>query len=163
MRAPSADAGPRVAGRTPAAMLLRGRTALGLSAEQVTRLEALAASQATTLVPPTAAALRARADLIDATRGDGDLSAARRAMERMQQLRLEMMLARLKARQEARALLSAEQKTKLVALEQERRGRGIRAGRGARGAGRGPMRTPGRGGMRDGMWREGPPQRPLDD
>lgn len=175
MRPAPGDAGPRPAGRTPAAMLLRGRNELALTDDQIKRLEALAAAQSTSLVPPASAMMRARADLMDATKGDGDLAAARRAMERLAQIRTDAMLARLKARQEARAILSAEQKAKLVSLEQEMRGairRGARGGQGRRGwrGGRGAapdeMRGPGRGGMPgEGRGRPMPrgPGNPSDD
>jgi Spy/CpxP family protein refolding chaperone len=156
-------------------MLLRGRNELALTDDQIKRLEALAAAQSTSLVPPASAMMRARADLMDATKGDGDLAAARRAMERLAQIRTDAMLARLKARQEARAILSAEQKAKLVSLEQEMRGairRGARGGQGRRGwrGGRGAapdeMRGPGRGGMPgEGRGRPMPrgPGNPSDD
>lgn len=117
----------------PAANLLRLRGALGLSADQVSRLEALAAQQRTELRPPTAELLRARADLVDATSGEIDVDAARSALERMARLRTDATVARLRAQQAARDVLTPEQRSRLDALAPARR--------------RGSMRAPGPRGM----------------
>lgn len=111
-------------------MLLRMRSELQLTDDQVKKLEALQATPA----PRTNEAdlLRARADLLEATQGDGNLSKARAALDRMSALRNERMIAGLKQRQEARAVLTAEQKTRLDNWRGQRQGqlRGGRAGRG---------------------------------
>ncbi|MFN8875723.1 MAG: Spy/CpxP family protein refolding chaperone [Gemmatimonadota bacterium] len=156
--APTVAQGPDAAappiGRGPAAALLAARGPLGLTAEQVTRLEALAASQARAMPGNPGDMLRARADLLDAMKGEGDAAMLRKAMERMHQLRMDRALATLKARQEARTILTADQRAKADAFRANRRMRGgMRGGMrdgmrdGMRGSGRalGPGRGPGRG------------------
>jgi Spy/CpxP family protein refolding chaperone len=133
--------------RGPAGALLAARAQLGLSDEQVKRLEALAAQQATALAPAAGDRLRARADLMDAMKGEGDAAALKRAMDKAHQLRTERALAMLKARQDARAILTADQRSRADALRGPRRGgpgRGMRRGGGARGMrpGMGPMMRP---------------------
>lgn len=118
--------GPRGAQRrpgrgNPAAMLLGLRAQLGLSDEQVKRLEAL--RDAPLPKPNTAEMLRSRADLLEATQGDGNLTAARAALDKMSRLRTEQALAGLKARQDARAVLTPAQKTKLDGMRQQMAGR----------------------------------------
>ncbi|MBI3790580.1 MAG: Spy/CpxP family protein refolding chaperone [Gemmatimonadetes bacterium] len=129
-------------GGPPAAMLARMKTPLGLSDEQVKRLETLAAQQRTALEPNVGAMLRARADLADARKGEGDLAATRRALEKMAALRIDGTIAHLKAMQETRAVLTAEQREKLVAFRGAMRGRM----RGMRGGPGGPMGMHGPGG-----------------
>jgi len=94
----------------PAASLLRLREQLELTDDQVKRLEALQA-----VAPPEPKAsemMRAQADLMDATKGDVDLTKARAAFERMSRLRVDEQVAELKVRQDARSVLTAAQKTK---------------------------------------------------
>lgn len=137
----------------------RLRTQLGLSDEQVKQLEALRATQAArpSREPDL---LRARADLMQAMQGTGDVAAARKAIERMNSLRTEAMVARLEQRQKMRAILTAEQRTK---LDSWRGGRGMRGGRGFQGGRSGMSGGRGRGMMRGGgapwMWEGGPPMR----
>jgi Spy/CpxP family protein refolding chaperone len=179
-----APAGPRLAGGGPAARLLRLREQLQLTDEQVKRLEALAAAPAPT--PNRSAMLRAQADLLDAMRGDGNLEAARAALTKASQARNEQVLARLKAWQEARAVLTAQQKQQVDNLMAKRgqavraralrgpRGQGLRGraapgmrplgpGPGARGRfGPGWQFGPGGGpGMGPGGWWGAPPPGPL--
>lgn len=142
----------------PAAGLLRARTALGLTDDQVKRLETLQRTAPTR--PNDAEMLRARADLLEATRGDGNLSAARTAFDRMNRLRTEQALAGLKARQEVRNVLTAEQKARLDNRKIGRRGMGKGMQRGqTRGMGRGAQHGMQRGkamhgrGMGPGMGR----------
>jgi len=118
-----------------AAMLLRLRGPLALTDDQVKRLEVLAAAGA----PKGNASemLRTRADLMDALQGDGNLVAARTALDKMSRLRNDRMIAGFKQRQEARAVLTAEQKRTLDNLREGARDRGGRGARGARGR-RGP-------------------------
>lgn len=156
MRRAGPDQGPGMQGRAPggrgnaAATVLRLRTQLALTDEQVKRLEALQAAPA-----PKANAsdlLRARADLMDATQGDGNLARARAALDKMSALRNEQMIAGLKQRQDVRAVLTASQKTTLDNMRQELRGRAraqmMRRGRGAQG---GAMRGGRPNGMQGGM------------
>lgn len=138
-----------VRGTSPAAVLLTARGPLGLTDEQVARLERLAAAQSATLTGSPGDPLRARADLVDAMRGEGDAAALKRAMDRLHQLRTERALARLKARQEARAILTADQRAKADAM------------RGAMRANRGAMRRGGRGGRWGGRGRPGMAQPPA--
>jgi Spy/CpxP family protein refolding chaperone len=88
------------------------RDHLALTDDQVRRLEALAATQREALRPNEPAMLRARADLMEATRRD-DIAAARAAMERMARARTDLAVAHLQARKSARDILTAEQRTKL--------------------------------------------------
>lgn len=134
--------GPR---GNPASLFLRMRRELQLTDEQVKKLEALQAAPA----PKSndSDLMRARADLMDATQGDGNLAKARVALDRMSALRNERVIAQLKLRQDARAVLTAEQKTKLDNMRSamRRNGRaqlrsGLRAGRGGRGQGGPAMR-----------------------
>lgn len=133
------------AGRgNPAALLLRMRGPLALSPEQVKRLEALAETPMPKI--DRANQLRAQADLVEAMQGDGNLAAARTAMDKMAKLRTDRMIAGLKARQEARAVLTPSQKAKVDNL---RKRLGARAGKGR-------MRQRQGGMMRGGMMRGGP-------
>lgn len=97
----------------PARLLLRHREALALTDEQVKRLEALAEAQQKALQPVGPDRLRALADLWQATSGDVNLDAARAALERLSRLQNDAVLARLRARKEARDVLTPEQRTKL--------------------------------------------------
>lgn len=147
-------------GRGPAVGLLAMRHRLQLTDEQVRRLEALSTSYREPR-PDEAALLRARADLLEATRKD-DVNAARAAMERMSRLRTDAAVARLQAGKSAREVLTAEQRTQLQALRDEvrtRRGamRGAKGARGARGM-RGAQFAPRqRMGGREMRMREGRP------
>ncbi|HLU24552.1 MAG TPA: Spy/CpxP family protein refolding chaperone [Longimicrobiales bacterium] len=143
----------------PAANLLRLRDALALSDDQVRRLEALAAQQRNQLKPPTADLLRARADLIDATSGEIDVAAARRALERMAKLRTDAAVARLEAQRAARDVLTSEQRSRLDALRPTRRGMGRGIGMDGPGMrGRDGMQAPRRPMMR--QFRRGQGQQP---
>ena len=94
---------------SPASTMLRMREELNLSEDRVRRLQQTRAANRT---PNEAEMLRARADLMDAMRGDGNLDGARAAMERMNRLRTDQALAGLKARQDARNVLTAEQRSR---------------------------------------------------
>ena len=152
--------GGRGAGH-PAAMLLRARTQLELTDDQVKRLEALAAAPA----PKSNASdlMRAQADLLDATQGDGNLAGARAALDKLSRLRNDQLLARIKTQQEVRAVLTPAQRGKVENVRRQLRNRvganrqgGMRQGgmrqRGKRqgGMGQGGMRQ-GRGPMGPGM------------
>jgi Spy/CpxP family protein refolding chaperone len=157
----AAGGGRRGQGGSPAAMVLRLRSELQLTDEQVKKLEAL--QDAPKPAANEADLLRARADLLEATQGDGNLSKARTALDRMSALRNERMIAGLRQRQEARAVLTSAQKTRLDNLRRQLRNRGgARGQRGPRMGGKGVGRGQGRGmagqfgprggqGMRGGM------------
>lgn len=175
---PNAVAGDRRMGRAgrgnPAGMLLRMRSELQLTDEQVKRLEAL--QDAPAVRANEADLLRARADLLDATQGDGNLSKARTALDRMSALRNEQLIAGLKQRQEVRGVLTTQQKTRLDNLRRDMRQRGAMRGqrgaaRGGRGMRRGAYGGPFRGqrgpdgamppGMYGGRGRRGAPEAPV--
>jgi Spy/CpxP family protein refolding chaperone len=122
----------------PAAMLLRMRSQLELTDDQVKKLEALQNGAMPRV--NEADQLRARADLMDAMQGDGNLSKARAALDRMSAMRNEQMIAGLKQRQDVRGVLTATQKTKLDNWQQQRRGKMRQQMRGGRGPQRGMMR-----------------------
>lgn len=116
----------------PAQRLLGLRTQLGLTSDQVSRLQALGKSQGGELEPRSADRLRARADLLDATR-KGDLDAAHAALDRLAKMRSDAMFTRLKAGKDAQAVLTADQKAKLQQFRgAARRQMRARAGRGMR-------------------------------
>lgn len=150
-------------------MLLRARTQLELTDDQVKRLEALAAAPA----PKSNATdmMRAQADLLDATQGDGNLAGARAALDKLSRLRNDQVLARIKAQQDVRAVLTPAQKTKVDNMRQQlrnrvgaKRQRGMRPGgmrQGGMGQGRGQMGPGFRpGGMRQGRGQMGPGMMP---
>ena len=134
-------------------MLLRARTQLELTDDQVKRLEALAAAPA----PKSSASdmMRAKADLLDATQGDGNLAGARAALDKLSRLRNDQLLARIKAQQEVRAVLTPMQRTKVDNVRRQLRNRmganrqrgmrqgGMRQGRGQMGPGMMPGMMPG--------------------
>jgi hypothetical protein len=129
-------------------MLLRARTQLALTAEQVTRLDVLAAAPA----PKSNASdmMRARADLLDATQGDGNLAGARAALDKLSRLRNDQLLARIKTQQEVRAVLTPTQRAKVDNMRRQLRNR-LGASR------QGGMRQ---GGMRQGRGQMGPGMMP---
>ena len=123
-------------GGSPAAMLAHMKTMLNLTDDQVKRLDALAVTQKAALQPNAGAMLRAEADLADAGKGEGDLVATRKALEKLAALRVDGAVAHLKAMQDARAILTAEQKEKLPAMRggmMGRGGHGMHGGPGMRG------------------------------
>ncbi|WP_310568884.1 Spy/CpxP family protein refolding chaperone [Gemmatimonas sp.] len=145
-------------GGHPAAMLLRARTQLELTDDQVKRLEALAAAPA----PKSNATdmMRAQADLLDATQGDGNLTGARAALDKLSRLRNDQLLARIKSQQDVRAVLTTTQKTKVDNMRQQLRSRvGAKRQRGMRQGGlpQGGMRQRG---MRQGRGQMGPGMMP---
>ena len=97
-------------GGDAASPLLRARRELDLTDEQVKKLEALASA-----APPInnrSDMMRAQADMMDATKGDGNLVAARAALEKMSRLHNDAEIARLQSRQNMRAILTPTQKAK---------------------------------------------------
>lgn len=163
-RPPAPMRGAVMAPANPARAVLRHREALGLTDEQVKRLEALAQAQEKALQPQGPDRLRALADLWQAASGDVNLDAARAALERLSRLHNDAVLARLRARKEARDVLTPEQRTKLDALMRHAPARGapradIRRPHGPR---MGPWMRPWMGPMRGGrMFRPGMVPFPL--
>ncbi len=180
MRGPRGMAGmPRMAGVNgmdvprgggAASHLLRARRQLELTDEQVKKLEALAS--AATPINNRSELLRAQADMMDATKGDGDLAAARAALDKMSRVRNDGAIARLKSRQDMRAILTPTQKAKfdnMRGMMRDRMGkRGMHNGGGRGGAGMNhrQMRSGqqmGRPGQPMGPRnRQAPPMRPPD-
>lgn len=139
--------GPR-AGGSPAEALLRQRTQLALTAEQVTKLEALAQSQRAARTTSPGQALRLRADLMDAMAGDGNVQAARAALDKLSAAQNDRLIAGMRAQQDVRAVLTPEQRAKVEATRGARNRFAMQAG-GRRGPGavRGVRAPQGRGGM----------------
>ena len=97
-------------GGAPAGHLLQLKEHLKLTDEQVKRLETLNTSQMLALAPNPGVHLRAQADMADAMQGEGNLVAARAAMEKMAKIRTDGAIAHMQAMRDARALLTADQK-----------------------------------------------------
>lgn len=123
--------GPRIGG-APARMLLGQRERLQLTDEQVRRLEALDATQREALRPNEPAMLRARADLMEAMQRD-NIEAARTALDRLSRIRNDQVIAQMRARKDARDVLTAEQRARI----DDMRAGGMRRMRPAAGPGRG--------------------------
>lgn len=154
-------------GGHPAAMLLRARQQLGLTDDQVKRLEALASAPA----PKSSASdrMRAQADLLDATQGDGNMAGARAALDKLSRVRNDQLLARIKTQQDVRAVLTPVQRTKVDNVRRQLRNRaganrqrgirqgGMRQGRGQMAPGRGRGQQGGRGGNMPDSAPLGPP------
>jgi Spy/CpxP family protein refolding chaperone len=141
-----------VTGWGPAALFLRQRDRLQLTDEQVRRLEALA--NAPRPRGNASDLLRARADLMDAMQGDGNVAAAKAAMDRMASLRTAQALDGMKRLQEARAVLTPAQRAQVAQARRGLRGERMQRGRGGRGPGMGRGMGPGMGrGMGPGMGR----------
>ena len=132
----------------PAAAFLRARTQLELTDDQMKRLGELAASSA--LKSNRTDMMRAQADLLDATHGDGNYAGARAALDKLSRLRNDQMLARIKSQQDVRPVLTPVQKTKVDNRRRQMRNR-LGASR------QGGMRQGGmrQGGMRQGGMRQG--------
>ena len=159
-------------GNTPAAHLLQMREHLKLTDDQAKRLEALHTSQAQALAPQRGAALRIAADLSDATQGDGNIAAARAAMEKGAKLHIDQAIAHMQAMKDARAVLTADQKAQMDAMRPMMGAMGAMGGMGGRHMGgmgmRGGHDMAGHPGMMGGpgmMRGQGPagPARPPQD
>ena len=136
-------------------MLFRSQQ-LALTEDQVKRLEALASAPA----PKSNASdrMRAQADLLDATQGDGNMAGARAALDKLSRVRNDQLLARIKTQQDVRAVLTPVQRAKIDNRRQQLRNRaGANRPRGMRQDG---MRLDGMrlDGMRQGGKRQGPGQ-----
>ncbi len=171
--APGAHGGEFGWGGGGAGMLIAMQAQLELTDDQVKKLEALRNAPHPKL--NEADLLRARADMLEATQGDGDLTKARAALDKMSRLRNDEQIARLKERQDVRNVLTSTQKTKLDNMRgmmRERMRDGMKQGMKQRmqmrpgmggqgfapGGRRGRMGAPGRGmgpGMGPGMMGHG--------
>ena len=140
-------------------MLLRARTQLQLTDDQVKRLEALAAAPASKSY--AADIKRAQADLLDATQGGGNPAGARAAREKLGRLRNDQALARIKTQQEVGAVLTPTQRTKAASMRPPRdrvgakRQGGMRQQRGPMGPGMMPGNPQGPQGPKPRMGRGG--------
>lgn len=124
------------ANATPAGMILNLRERLGLTDDQVNRLETLKAAY---VEPGQAELPKLREELASASKGEADLKAVRAAMNKINEATTNALVARLDARNKARAVLNADQQVKFDDFEARRpmqEAGMIRAGvmgRGARG------------------------------
>lgn len=98
------------------ARILAYREQLGLTPDQVQRLEVLAATQKRALEELMPQAMRGLADLMAAVTGEIDIDAARSAHDRLARVHSEMMVAHLQAVKGARQTLTPEQQTRWDAL-----------------------------------------------
>lgn len=94
------------------AMMVSQRQDLGLSNTQVSRLDSLAAMQQQVMQRFMPQAMRAMADLIQASTGDIDVNAAREAHERLATAHGDMLAGNLEAMKSARAILTPQQRTR---------------------------------------------------
>ena len=131
--APGGRGGQFGRGGGASGMLISMKGQLELTDDQIKKLEAL--RNAPRPKRNEAELLRARADMVEAMEGDGDLVKARAAMDKMSGLRNNEQIARIKERQDVRNVLTAVQKTRLDNM---------------RGAMRGMRAERMRGSMRDG-------------
>ncbi len=136
-------------GRSPAASILAQREYLKLTDDQVNRLNTVATSESPGMNEPEL--LRARADLIEATKRNINLSAARAALDKMSRVTNERTIAALKLKQDARNVLTAEQIAQLDA----------RQSRSVRGNNRANNRVNSRANMR-GRTRHAPGRHPTE-
>ena len=131
----------RAEGNAPAAQILSQRETLGLTDDQVARLEALRTSFATK-EPAAPDIAKFRAELTLASRGEANIPAARAALSKINAAQDEVVIARLEAHNLARAVLNADQQVTFDSAEARRSadrmrgafGRGMDGGRGGAGA-----------------------------
>ena len=100
----------------PAAMMINDKDQLGLTDDQVAQLQAMEMANASAPMP-LGDLLQIRRELQTASAGEANLDAVRAAMDKMGKLQSDMLVARLDARNKARAILSADQQVKFDALE----------------------------------------------
>lgn len=134
--------------------VLRLQRQLDLTDDQVKKIEALRG--AARPQRNEADLLRARADLMEATKGDVNLDKARAAFDRMARVNTDQQIARLKAQQDIRNVLTPAQRAKMDAMRANFGDRG--ANRGMGGGRRGGMRGPamrGQGMREQGMREQG--------
>lgn len=111
---------PMMAGMNQGPAALQHRDELGLSAEQVEKLEATQKRAAEGRRAAIERMKQIHQEMRSATEGERfDEAAARAALVRMGDLHTETGLTMLRARHEARALLTAEQREKLAELSRQ--------------------------------------------
>lgn len=108
-----------------AAVLLRQTERLALTETQTQRLQALVQAQRSAARTSPASQLRLRADLMDAMAGDANPATVRSALDKISAAENDRIIASLRARQEALAVLTPEQQEKVKAARMQgaRRGR----------------------------------------
>lgn len=136
----------RAEGNSPAGQILLQREKLGLTDDQVARLEALKTSFVSKEMPQADMA-KLREELAVASRGEANIPAARAALKKINDAQDEVVLARLDAHNKARAVLNADQQATFDAAEARRPAMMM----GGAGFGGGAIMAGGRGG------RGGPP------
>ena len=109
----------RAEGNSPAAQILSQRERLGLTDDQVARLESLKASFATRELA-TADMAKLREEFSSASRGEANITAARAALGKINAAQDEVVIARLEAHNLARAVLNADQQVTFDAAEARR-------------------------------------------
>lgn len=137
---------------TPAGLILQMRERLGLTDDQVNRLETLKGAY---VEPSQTELIKLREELATVTKGEVNLQAARAAMNKVNDATTTATLARLDARNQARAVLNGDQQVQFDALQARRpmlEGGMNMMGAGGRGGARGgeqpagAVRRGGRGG-----------------
>jgi Spy/CpxP family protein refolding chaperone len=98
----------------PAREILSARAELGLTDAQVAKLKTLETAQVAALNKATAAFLRAEADLLDARRDD--LAQYRLGLEKRAKVAIDAEIVRLQAEKDSRAVLTADQRSRLGAM-----------------------------------------------
>lgn len=126
----------RAEGNSPAAQILGQREKLGLTDDQVARLEALKALFATKELAAADMA-KLREELTRASRGEANISAARAALSKINAAQDEVIIARLEAHNLARAVLNADQQVTFDAVEARRPSAMMGGAFGGMGGGRG--------------------------
>lgn len=118
----------------PLTLALQHRDQLGLSAEQVQRLEALRSEFQKETIRRSADLQVAELELGELLRQDPvDLAKAEAALRKLEGLRTELRLARLKAIEQGKAVLTPEQRQKLDTLTRQAAGAGTGGMAGERG------------------------------
>ena len=136
----------RMAGQITA--ILRLAKKLKLSEDQISELSGIATAHKKTMIKQKAERDLAKVDLQNLMRKEEqDISTVREQLMRIASLEVDMKIAGIKVRQEARNILTAEQKAALKKLREDRAAAKPRSRRGAPGRGqnrRGPNPEPGK-------------------
>lgn len=104
-------------GASPAGAILQLRERLGLTDDQVNRLETL---KSTWVEPTPGDMAKLREELANASKGEANLTAVRAALGKINEASTNAVIARLDARNKARAVLNADQQVQFDALEARR-------------------------------------------
>ncbi|MBC8086505.1 MAG: hypothetical protein H7Z40_04515 [Phycisphaerae bacterium] len=105
------------AAATPAGLILQMRERLGLTDDQVNRLETLKAGY---VEPSQTELVKLREELAAVSAGEVNLQAARSAMNKLNDATTNATLARLDERNKARAVLNADQQVQFDAMQARR-------------------------------------------